>query len=293
MWFKLLMLVHLCAAFPLKCPEPAQWTLRANGHCADPSKYFCLKNDLINGYSENCTRSDFQQPGRKAVLRGGIDAEICSVERYQPFPIKFYTNVSTNCLFLKSVCNDEGQVVYGNGDRNTDTTCRCDYSRGYDFLVKPINPCFCQPSQEDCSCYLKTCSNTSDILSPDFQCIYKLDLNIETQCRPITDEVDVIRRRSETMESTRMEQIVSFTEQWKNLVGILIVVLVCTYGASSTSTGGRLLKFLATGCGCCSASRGALLTRCGNCSRPPIWSCRQFLHHPLGIVINIIIIKKD
>ncbi|CAG2209729.1 unnamed protein product [Mytilus edulis] len=166
MVFKLLMLVHVCVSFPLKCPEPAQWALRANGHCADPSKYFCLKNDLIKGYSENCTRSDFQQPGRKAVLRGGIDAEICSVERYQPFPIKFFTNASTNCIYLKSFCNEEGQVAYDPGNRNTDTTCRCDYRRGYDFLVKPNNPCFCKPLLEDCSCYLKTCSNSSYILSP-------------------------------------------------------------------------------------------------------------------------------
>ncbi|CAG2239426.1 unnamed protein product [Mytilus edulis] len=170
MWFKLLMLVHFCEAFPLKCPEPAQWTLRANSHCANPSKYFCLKNDLINGYSENCTRSEFQQPGRKAVLRGGIDAEICSVERYQPFPIKFFTNASTNCMFLKSFCNEEGQVVYDPGNRNTDTTCRCDYRRGYDFIVKPNNPCFCKPSHEDCSCFLKTCSNTSHTISPGKRC---------------------------------------------------------------------------------------------------------------------------
>ncbi|VDH92744.1 Hypothetical predicted protein, partial [Mytilus galloprovincialis] len=158
--------VHFCLSFPLKCPEPAQWALRANGNCADPSKYFCLKNDLIKGYSENCTRSDFQQPGRKAVLRGGIDAEFCSKERYQPFPIRFYTNVSTHCLFLKSFCHEDGQVVYDHGNRNADITCRCDFRRGYDFLIKPNNTCFCKPPQEDCSCYLTTCSNTSHILSP-------------------------------------------------------------------------------------------------------------------------------
>ncbi|CAC5372591.1 unnamed protein product [Mytilus coruscus] len=180
--------VHLCAAFPLKCPEPAQWALRANGHCADPSKYFCLQNDLFKGYSENCTRSVFQQPGRKAVLRGGIDAEICSRERFQPFPIRFYTNVSTHCIYLKSFCNEKGQVAYDHGNRNTDATCRCDYRRGFDFLIKPENPCFCKPSQEDCSCYLKICSNTSQILSPDYQCIDKTELTIVARCRSIPDE---------------------------------------------------------------------------------------------------------
>lgn len=57
--------VHLCAAFQLKCPEPTQWRLRANSHCADPSKYSCVQNDIINGYSENCTWFDFQQAGKR------------------------------------------------------------------------------------------------------------------------------------------------------------------------------------------------------------------------------------
>ncbi|CAC5373141.1 unnamed protein product [Mytilus coruscus] len=166
MLFRFLILVHLCLAFPLKCPEPAQWSLRARSHCPDPSKYFCLKNDLINGFSENCTVFDFLQPGRKNVLRGGLDADICSPERYQPWPIKFYTNVSTNCIFHMSLCNEEGQVVYHNGNRTTDTTCKCDYAKGYDFLVKPRNPCFCVPSKEDCSCYLKTCLDSTFKLSP-------------------------------------------------------------------------------------------------------------------------------
>ncbi|CAG2194443.1 unnamed protein product [Mytilus edulis] len=155
MLFRFLFMVHVCVAFPLKCPEPAQWSLRARSHCHDASKYFCLRNDLINGYSENCTVFDFLQPGRKNVLRGGLDADVCSLDRYQPWPLTYYTNVSTNCIFLKATCNEEGQVVHDKGNRNTDITCKCDYTKGYDFLVKPRNPCFCIPSEEDCSCFLK------------------------------------------------------------------------------------------------------------------------------------------
>ncbi|XP_071138866.1 uncharacterized protein [Mytilus edulis] len=188
MWFKIIALVNVCAAFSLKCPEPAQWTYRAKGHCADPSKYLCLRNDFINGYSENCSRSDFQQPGEKAILRGGIYSDICSVERYQPFPIKFYTNTSTNCTFLRSFCHEEGQVLYDQGNRTTDASCRCDHRHGYDFLIKPNNQCFCKPSQEDCSCYLKICQNSIHILSSDYKCIYKTDLQKVTQCRSIKDE---------------------------------------------------------------------------------------------------------
>lgn len=54
----------MCAGFPLNCPQPAQWSLRAREHCTDPAKYFCLKNDLINGYSENCTVPDYIRRGK-------------------------------------------------------------------------------------------------------------------------------------------------------------------------------------------------------------------------------------
>ncbi|VDI79109.1 Hypothetical predicted protein, partial [Mytilus galloprovincialis] len=182
--------VHICMAFPLKCPEPAQWSMRARGHCPDPSKYFCLKNDLINGYSENCTIFDFLQPGRKNVLRGGLDADICSLERFQPWPITYYTNVSTNCIFLKSKCNGEGQIVYGNGTRNSDTSCRCDYTLGYDFLTRPRNQCFCIPSEEDCSCYLKTCPDSTFMLSPDYKCSNSTMNKLMSQCGTIVTRRD-------------------------------------------------------------------------------------------------------
>lgn len=60
---KYLLQVHISKAFPFKCPEQAQWSLRVGVHCPDTSKYFCLNNYLISGYSENCTAFDFQRPG--------------------------------------------------------------------------------------------------------------------------------------------------------------------------------------------------------------------------------------
>lgn len=38
-----------------------------------------------------------------------------------------------------------------------DTTCRCDYARGYSFLLQPETITYCVPSEEDCSCYRKQC----------------------------------------------------------------------------------------------------------------------------------------
>ncbi|VDI55554.1 Hypothetical predicted protein [Mytilus galloprovincialis] len=218
-------MVHVCAAFPLKCPEPAQWSLRARSHCPDPSKYFCLKNDLINGYSENCTVFDFLQPGRKHVLRGGLDADPCSSERFQPWPITFYTNVSTDCIFLKSICNEEGQVIYDHGNRNTDITCRCDYTRGYDFIVKPRNPCFCIPSEEDCSCHLKMCQDSRYVLSPGYGCIHSNKNTSINLCKPIFYErINRESNQSDFEEILRVRNI-STAENYLTTVAILVTCI--------------------------------------------------------------------
>lgn len=38
-----------------------------------------------------------------------------------------------------------------------DRACRCDNTRNYSFIKTPRNLCFCLPTKEDCSCYLKQC----------------------------------------------------------------------------------------------------------------------------------------
>lgn len=38
-----------------------------------------------------------------------------------------------------------------------DTTCRCDNSRGYSFVLQPKHSTYCVPSEEDCSCHTNLC----------------------------------------------------------------------------------------------------------------------------------------
>jgi hypothetical protein len=38
-----------------------------------------------------------------------------------------------------------------------DRRCRCDYTRNYDFVSRPCRQCHCAPSEEDCSCYIRSC----------------------------------------------------------------------------------------------------------------------------------------
>ncbi|XP_063399025.1 uncharacterized protein LOC134683643 [Mytilus trossulus] len=129
---------------------------------------------------------DMQCPksGFKRVLRPAFDSELCSSKRYQPF--HFNTTGHNVCVFDKSVCSEEGQLAYDTGTTIKDRTCRCDYTRGYVFIMKPnqTGGCFCIPSEEDCSCTLKKCEKDF-ILSADYKCIGQDVLPTDNACPTI------------------------------------------------------------------------------------------------------------
>lgn len=113
-------------------------------------------------------------------MSGGRRKKECSLDKYQPF--LFWSNITHECFFSKSKCSDMGQIVYNNGTTETDSQCRCDYKKGYDFINKPVNKCYCVPSREDCSCYKKTCSGTQ-ILSPGKSIFKDKKVCLLTFCR--------------------------------------------------------------------------------------------------------------
>lgn len=102
-----------------------------------------------------------QFSGEKYVITGRRRNVDCSAGTFQPF--LFWSNASSDCVFIKSNCHEHGQVLYDNGSTQMDRSCRCDYTRGFDFIVKPNNPCYCIPSIEDCSCYKTTCVVTQKL----------------------------------------------------------------------------------------------------------------------------------
>lgn len=89
------------------------------------------------------------------VVLGGLNGKLCASDRYQPF--FFWTNGSSQCTFHKSSCRGEGQMIATDKSTNKDATCRCDYTRGYSFVLQPTHITYCVPSEEDCSCYTKPC----------------------------------------------------------------------------------------------------------------------------------------
>lgn len=101
--------------------------------------------------------------GLKYVITETFRNVKCSAERYQP--IRFWSNKDTDCLLLKTKCNELGQIVYDSRSTDNNAACRCDYTRGYAFVSQPRNQCFCIPSEEECSCLIKQCPNNTT-LSP-------------------------------------------------------------------------------------------------------------------------------
>ena len=111
--------------------------------------------------------------GKRYVIMGSRTDSNCSSERYQPF--KFWSNELSDCVYQKSLCSEIGQKIYDRRSTKEDSTCSCDYTKGYRFVTQPENIKYCIPSKEDCSCYLvQYADNTT--LSPG-----KLGLNFESR----------------------------------------------------------------------------------------------------------------
>ena len=93
----------------------------------------------------------------------------CPSDRYQPFA--YSTSEINECIYMKSNCTEEGQIISDHGTGTRDSGCRCDYTKGYTYITPPINPCNCHPVLEDCSCYAMKCFNKTYELSPGkFDC---------------------------------------------------------------------------------------------------------------------------
>ncbi|VDI40051.1 Hypothetical predicted protein, partial [Mytilus galloprovincialis] len=171
----LIMTVHVqisVALFLNECPEKLMWTLRAKQLCGVEDKYMCLYDTNERSFRELCKESpEFHRPGNVFVISGNLQyfaGRPCYANRYQPH--KWWTNGSSDCQYLKSSCNGEGQVPYDNGTIASDRKCRCDYTNYYTLVNSTRNKCHCDPIEEDCSCYRKRC-NEDQVLTPDYDCV--------------------------------------------------------------------------------------------------------------------------
>lgn len=95
--------------------------------------------------------------GFKYVFQPNPNRDSCDLSRYQPFI--FNTTGYSDCVFLKSHCNSDGQTTHKNGTTRSDRTCTCEAREGYIFVNDPLNKCYCNPTREDCSCYIGNIPN--------------------------------------------------------------------------------------------------------------------------------------
>ncbi|VDI75505.1 Hypothetical predicted protein [Mytilus galloprovincialis] len=166
---------HKCNSHDFRCPKQPEWSFKARTKCGDELEYFCILDGISNNYTEFCkenpdiTRDITWKKGQKCVLKGNLDGEVCSSNRYQPF--KFRTHGNSYCAYKKSFCQEEGMLIYNNGSATLDTQCRCDHTKGFAFVSMTRQNCFCIPSQEDCTCYKKACENKTK-LSSAYKCIF-------------------------------------------------------------------------------------------------------------------------
>ncbi|CAG2225386.1 unnamed protein product [Mytilus edulis] len=125
----LILIIETAIAYVFKCPAQAEWRFRANVSCLSEDKYVCLLNLLEQKYQDNCLGSERSSIGSNLVFQPLFNLAECKAGRYQP--IVFTTHGNSGCIFLKSNCDGDGQIVYNNGTSNNDIACRCDYTKGY------------------------------------------------------------------------------------------------------------------------------------------------------------------
>ncbi|XP_076072014.1 uncharacterized protein LOC143043719 [Mytilus galloprovincialis] len=204
------------AVYSFQCPTQSHWRHR-EAYCNSSVSYFCLYDRNNENLTEICrtkTDRDFEKPGYKLVVSGSkhgtLDGDLCEKNFYQPFP--FNSSGNSRCVYQKSHCSEAGQVIYSNGTSKANIECRCDHMKGYDFLHRPKNLCFCVPFEEDCTCYLKICSS-DDILSPDYECLKKNEWKVKFNCEPknIIYDMDEIS----TSISTESHINQSVIKQWQ------------------------------------------------------------------------------
>ncbi|CAG2241962.1 unnamed protein product [Mytilus edulis] len=167
------------AVFTFQCPVQSHCKHRADAICDSFDKYFCLYDRNEKKYNESCRdRPDVEKPGYKLIVAGSLQGDPCDHEFYQPLNSRLSGTVDA---FINNLTAARKDKSYRNGTEKIVRSCRCDYTRGFDFITRPNNPCLCDPSSEDCSCFHRTCP-TKYILSPDYECLNKNEWKLSFKC---------------------------------------------------------------------------------------------------------------
>ncbi|CAG2198932.1 unnamed protein product [Mytilus edulis] len=146
-------MVSLIGAYEFICPSQAHWNLRAKSLCKATTNYTCLFdiNFQINVYRDRCNRPRIVGPGYKYVFQPNLNRAACSGNRYQPSILRQLGTV--NVPFKNHLATAKVR-------RRMKTATLGQTQRAFVILIEDIllsgirKQCYCNPSTEDCSCYL-------------------------------------------------------------------------------------------------------------------------------------------
>lgn len=156
------------------CPQQFRQSIEQHV-CPNPQIYHCLRvrNKKLQ-FLQTCKYSRTPVPKGEYPIQdkdsGNLNSEICPEDEFQFGPS--WSNEQSKCLFRKSLCNEEGQIIYSHENSSRDRRCACDHTDGYKLTTHPRNRQYCIPFVEDCSCY-------RDIKQEDS---YTTDIKIVSEC---------------------------------------------------------------------------------------------------------------
>ncbi|VDI75591.1 Hypothetical predicted protein, partial [Mytilus galloprovincialis] len=191
------------------CPQQFRQII-AQEVCLNPKIYHCLRvrnNFKQLQFLQTCKYSRTPVPKGEYPIQdknsGNLNSENCPGDEFQFEPS--WSNEQSRCLFRKSFCNEEGQIIYSDENSSRDRRCVCDYTNGYKFTTYPINRNYCVPFEEDCSCYRdikQEDSYTTDIMNVN-ECLNYLDMLDEpTKCYPVV--YSLYKYKKMTQESQKI-----------------------------------------------------------------------------------------
>ncbi|XP_052063874.1 uncharacterized protein LOC127703828 isoform X8 [Mytilus californianus] len=225
-WIQIMMLTVDSYMYNFKCPAQVDSKIRAQIKCNSTLKYFCLYNNVAGKYVEGCNGPDWDRKGSKRIYAGDFSREKCIQKRYQPFT--FWTNKSmSDCIYVKSICSEEGQIVYRDNSTKDDRSCRCDYKKNYSFIKTPRNVCFCIPTEEDCSCYVKSCPENIT-LSADYGCTQS-GFQKTPQCIDITEYNKTVDEKSRACMENKHLCLSKTTSEFKRSARAAATILVSIF----------------------------------------------------------------
>ncbi|MDP0563590.1 MAG: hypothetical protein QS721_15205 [Candidatus Endonucleobacter sp. (ex Gigantidas childressi)] len=155
-----------------RCPEEAEFRLRAQVVCVHPSRYHCLNSmNSDEVFVETCKKFAWVYAGYKAIFRARMmytDYLECSPPCITPTLISYKSNEKMGCVITEKSCVSEGQINRRDqapyNSSRARQLCACDKDNGYQALSsKFVSEQFIEEGGKDYSCFFNASIKRSKI----------------------------------------------------------------------------------------------------------------------------------